>query len=284
MNAQEVSLRPGVKPAEAWTGFGFAWNGRVSMDSSYVVWVFLAALVTAVATGVGALPFFFTREIAAHWLGVAGALASGIMLAASFSLLYAGLQSHIALSLVGVVLGMVLVAAVDRLLARYSALVPGGGQFTNQTDWRQMLLIVVVMTVHSIAEGVGIGVSFGKLESTLGLVTTIAIAVHNIPEGLAISLVLVPKGVSPWKAAGWSIVSSLPQPLLAVPAFLFVLAFKTFFPVGMGLAAGAMIWMIFAELLTDAFDVLEKNRVGILVVIAFTAMLVFQYLIMPAPF
>ncbi len=281
MNAQEVSLRPGVKPAEAWTGFGFAWNGRVSMDSSYVVWVFLAALVTAVATGVGALPFFFTREIAAHWLGVAGALASGIMLAASFSLLYAGLQSHIALSLVGVVLGMVLVAAVDRLLARYSALVPGGGQFTNQTDWRQMLLIVVVMTVHSIAEGVGIGVSFGKLESTLGLVTTIAIAVHNIPEGLAISSVLVPRGVAWWKAALWSVFSSLPQPLMAVPAYWFVEAFKPFLPFGFGFAAGAMIWLVFSEILTDALEDTPSETVASVVTLAIVGMLAFQLVIAP---
>ena len=45
------------------------------------------------------------------------------------------------------------------------------------------------MTVHSFAEGVGVGVSFGGGQS-LGLVTALAIAIHNIPEGLAISLVL----------------------------------------------------------------------------------------------
>ena len=51
---------------------------------------------------------------------------------------------------------------------------------------------------------------------------TFALALHNVPEGLAISLAIVPKGTSIQKAAGYSILSSLPQPLLAVPAFLFV--------------------------------------------------------------
>ncbi|MEX0820393.1 MAG: phosphoglycerate kinase [Pirellulaceae bacterium] len=69
---------------------------------------------------------------------------------------------------------------------------------------------------------------------------------------LAISLVLVPRGTPIWKAATWSIFTSLPQPLMAVPAFLFVLAFQPFLPVGLGLAAGAMIWMVFAELIPDA--------------------------------
>ena len=88
-------------------------------------------------------------------------------------------------------------------------------------DARKALLLVGVMTVHSMAEGAGVGVAFGGGDE-LGLVTTIAIAIHNIPEGVAISLVLVPQGVGVLRAAGWSVFSSLPQPVVAVPAFLFV--------------------------------------------------------------
>jgi zinc transporter ZupT len=73
------------------------------------------------------------------------------------------------------------------------------------------------------------------------LLIAIAIAVHNIPEGLAISLVLVPRGASVRSAAGWSIFSSLPQPLLAVPAYLFVEAFVGTLPAALGFAAGAMV-------------------------------------------
>jgi len=81
-------------------------------------------------------------------------------------------------------------------------------------DASKALLIVGVMTMHSFTEGVGVGVSFGG-GIDLGLFITLAIAVHNIPEGLAISLVLVPRGVSWSRAALWSVVSSLPQPLMA---------------------------------------------------------------------
>ena len=62
-------------------------------------------------------------------------------------------------------------------------------------DARRGLLIVGVMTVHSAAEGIGVGAAFGG-GATFGLVIAIAIAIHNIPEGLAISLVLVPRGTS----------------------------------------------------------------------------------------
>ncbi len=125
-------------------------------------------------------------------------------------------------------------------------------------DARKALLIIAVMTVHSVSEGIGVGVSYGGGEE-LGLFITAAIAVHNIPEGLAISLVLVPRGATVLAAAGWSIFSSLPQPLMAAPAFAFVEAFSRFLPVGLGFAAGAMTWLVCAELIPEARRELEPR-------------------------
>ena len=102
------------------------------------------------------------------------------------------------------------------------------------------------------------GVAFGDGKS-IGLLTALAIAVHNIPEGLAISLILVPRGVSVLHAAGSSVVSSLPQPLLALPAFAFVEAFGQALPIGLGFAGGAMIWMVLAQIVPDA---LRSSRDG----------------------
>jgi ZIP family zinc transporter len=95
-----------------------------------------------------------------------------------------------------------------------------------------------------------VGVAFGGGDS-LGFLTALAIAIHNIPEGLAISLVLVPRGIGVLHAAGWSVFTSLPQPLLALPAFLFVEVFAWALPYGLGFAAGAMTWMVIAQILPD---------------------------------
>jgi zinc transporter, ZIP family len=135
-----------------------------------------------------------------------------------------------------------------------------------------------VMTVHSAAEGIGVGAAFAD-GSTLGLLITIAIAVHNIPEGLAISLVLVPRGVGVARAAWWSVFSSLPQPLMAVPAFVFVDVFAPLLPAGLGFAAGAMIWMVFAELTPEALANASTRAVAVSGSLAFAGMMTFQELL-----
>ena len=101
----------------------------------------------------------------------------------------------------------------------------------------------------------------------------------NIPEGLAISLVLVPRGVGWFRAALWSIFSSLPQPLMAVPAFLFVDAFRSLLPYGLGFAAGTMIWMVFSELMPDALEETSSNLIAVVVTLSVVAMTAFQVLI-----
>ena len=135
------------------------------------------------------------------------------------------------------------------------------------------------MTVHSFTEGVGVGVAFGS-DQAFGILIALAIAVHNIPEGLAISLVLVPRGTSVSKAAGWSVFSSLPQPLMAVPAYLLVERFEPFLPVGLGFAAGAMLWLVARELLPEAFRETEPMTVVTTIVLSAGAMIAFQLVVL----
>ena len=70
--------------------------------------------------------------------------------------------------------------------------------------------------------------------------------------------------------------SSLPQPLMAVPAFLFVEAFSPAVPYAMGFAAGAMVFMVFVELLPEAYDHTRRPTVGLLVGITLVGMMWFQ--------
>ena len=240
------------------------------------VWtVALAALITALATGLGALPFFFTRNISRYWLGIFNGIAAGLMLGASHGLIIEGFAYGWLRVIAGILLGMLFMVISHGLLSEREELEIGSLKGAGAL---KALMIIGVMTVHSFSEGIGVGVAYGG-DGALGDLITVAIAVHNIPEGLAISLVLVPQGTSPWRAALWSIFSSLPQPLMAVPAYLFVTVFEQVLPVGLGFAAGAMIWMAFAELLPDAFAEASHNGVAIAVTLSITAMLIFQQML-----
>lgn len=246
------------------------------MDEPGAFAVFVAALATAVATGLGAGPFLFFTHIPRSWIGVANALAAGFMIAASGLLFYEGGRDSAPRTALGAAAGALFVAwASSRLAGRrdvhFGALVGA--------DARRALLFVGVMTVHSFAEGVAVGVSFGGGEE-LGRVTAIAIAIHNIPEGLAISLVLVPRGVSVLRAAGWSVFSSLPQPLVAVPAFLFVAFFDGLVALGLGFAAGAMLWMVTYQVVPDALAASSRRTVTFALVGSTTALLALQALLL----
>ena len=236
-----------------------------------ILLVFLLAGITALCTGLGALPFAFLKEVSARTLSRSNALAAGLMLGACFGLLVQGSQEGWWQTLVGANLGVLFVLLTGQLLEGREP----EAEDLAAAGTRQMLLIMIVMTVHSFAEGVAVGASFaGGVE--LAATITIAIAIHNIPEGIAITAVLRPKGVSIAKSAGLSVISSLPQPLMAVPAFLFVEAFRPTLPYALGFAAGAMVLMVFQELVPEAYESGHTVEVAATVTTALVAMLLFQ--------
>lgn len=242
------------------------------------VWtVFVAASFTALATGLGALPFFVFPQMSRSWLGISNSIAAGFMLGASAALFWEGADIDVARTALGALIGVGFIEVTRRRLGHQHDHLHLG--VLRGADARAGLLIVTVMTVHSFTEGVGVGVSFGGGEA-LGVFITAAIAVHNIPEGLAISLVLVPRGVTAWRAAGWSVFTSLPQPLMAVPAFLLVEWFAPLLPAGLGFAGGAMVWMVAVELVPEAREDLSDRFVAATIAASMAVMVSFQVLVL----
>lgn len=223
-----------------------------------VLAVFIAAVVTALATGLGAAPLLLGRRIRDARVGLATAVAAGSMLGASAGLFWTGGSEGLLRTVAGSLLGVGFIVATRWQVGHRGEVHFGT---LRGADAIGALMIVGVMTVHSFTEGVGVGVAFGGGE-TLGVLITVAIAVHNVPEGLAISLVLVPRGISVPRAAAWSVFSSLPQPLMALPAFLLVEWFGPVLPIGLGFAGGAMVWMVAAQLLPEARRTTSTGRVA----------------------
>ncbi|XP_058110760.1 putative zinc transporter At3g08650 [Magnolia sinica] len=230
-------------------------SGRVS--ASTVAWFTLAM---AAATGLGAIPFFFV-ELEPQWAGVCNGMAGGVMLAASFDLIQEG-QTYGSGNwvVIGILSGGVFIWLCKKFLEQYGEV---SMLDIKGADASKVILVIGIMTLHSFGEGSGVGVSFaGSKGLSQGLLVTLAIAVHNIPEGLAVSMVLASRGVSPQKAMLWSVITSLPQPIVAVPSFICADAFHKFLPFCTGFAAGCMIWMVIAEVLPDGFKEASPSQVA----------------------
>ena len=242
--------------------------------------VYHASWITAATTGLGAIPFLFVSDMSEFWVGVCNALAGGMMTSASVGLVLEGVfeqevPSQIVSPSVGILAGLwagvAFVFFSNKALEQYGEI---SVMDLSGADTRRILLVMGVMTFHSISEGIGIG--SGYASESLGTVISASLAVHNIPEGIAVALVLIPKGVSFSKTVLWCVFSSIPQPLLAVPAYLFVQHFHPLLPFALGFAAGAMFWVAFLELIKEALEVLSKSATFAVVFASFCGMSALQ--------
>lgn len=230
-------------------------SSRVSVTT-----VALFTLAMAAASGFGAIPFFFV-ELDPQWEGLCNGMAAGVMLAASFDLIQEGQEyGHGSWVVIGILAGGLFISLCKKVLDQYGEV---SMLDIKGADAAKVVLVIGIMTLHAFGEGAGVGVSFaGSRGLSQGLLVTLAIAVHNIPEGLAVSMMLSSRGVSPQNAMLWSVLTSLPQPIVAVPAFICADAFNKFLPFCTGFAAGCMIWMVIAEVLPDAFKEASSSQVA----------------------
>jgi len=234
--------------------------------------VFVAGLITALATGIGVLPFFLFEEISTRTNVVLWGVASGIMLSASlFGLVEEGLAvGGIDEVLAGAFFGVALVVVAHRLLTNAEF----DPREYEEADFAKLVLILGVLTVHSFPEGIAVGVAFADLNLGTGLgllgftipplavFMTVAISIHNVPEGTAIAIPLRSMDVSEWRMVWWAVFSSLPQPIGAVVAFAFVRVAREFLPFGFGFAAGAMVYLVLSEFLPEALAIGTDLRRG----------------------
>ena len=238
-----------------------------------VTYSLAAGLIASFACGLGALPVLIRGLDVKQHIGIGYAFSGGLMFAASvYNLLLpaftVGSDSAMRLvpvlqTLVGMFAGCACLWAVHRLLTpqrlRSGWLRPVGG--------RVEVLVFIAMTLHSIPEGIAVGVGFGseghaETFSGLGWVIAIAISIHNMPEGLAVALPMRAAGASFGKCFWMAFLTSLPQPLAAVPACLLVSYFEPLVLPSLGFAAGAMMYLVVVELIPDALEKQSATQIA----------------------
>lgn len=252
-------------------------DGWAAIDTN-LLHAFVAGVITMLATGVGALPVLIQRRMPGWVIAAGSAMAGGMMVSVTvFELLVTGVErgtpSEVA---IGFLLGCAFLWRSERFLARHT---DGFDLAGLQAEGKQRaLLVLLAMFVHSLPEGIAIGVGYASGNQTLGLFMAFAIAVHNMPEGTVISLPLAAEGVGFWRCMWYSVLSSLPQPLGAVPAYLLVTLFRPLLPTLMGFAGGAMLYLVLTELLPKSLQDAGKTRTAWAFSIGFVLLMQLQWL------
>jgi ZIP family zinc transporter len=237
----------------------------------FVVAGFVAGIFAALACGLGALPLAWPGLKLEERVGLGYAFAGGLMFSASvYNLLMPAFTfGSDGPPTLGAVLKTLLgMAAGAAMLWKFEkSLTPEHlrSGLLRHTGGRMEALVFLGMTFHSIPEGVAVGVGYGSEEyvghdSGFGRYIAIAIGIHNIPEGLAVALPMRLKGASIAKCFFFAFLTSLPQPIAAVPSGLLVWLFEPLLLPFLGFAAGAMMYLVLMELVPEALERHSRNE------------------------
>jgi zinc transporter, ZIP family len=210
----------------------------------------LAASATAVATGLGAVPVFFMGARAEALRPILLGISIGAMTVASLiGLLKPALEEgSLASVALGLAAGVLLLVGARTVLGRRDVHV---GELRG-TSVTLAVLVFGVLLVHSLPEGLAIGTAYASDRAGLSLFVILAIGLQNIPEGTAIALPMQAAGFSRRRQFWAAVLTSAPQPVGAVAAFLVVEHVRGLLPASFAFAAGAMLALVAFELVPQA--------------------------------
>lgn len=232
-------------------------SGEINMALRYAM---LGGLAGFVATALGALPALALRAIPQRIEDAMLGLAAGMMLAASaFSLLLPGLEAgeillgtKLSAALVvvfGMILGVLLMLGLDEFTPHEHE--KNGPCGPGHERCGRVWLFIFAIALHNLPEGMAIGVSMSQADLAVGLPLTTAIALQDIPEGLAVALAMRSAGFTAGKAVLVAVLSGLLEPVGAFLGVGLSSGFALAYPIGLGLAAGAMIFVVSHEVIPE---------------------------------
>lgn len=212
------------------------------------------------ATAFGALPALLLRRISTRMEDILLGLSAGMMLAASaFSLILPGIEAGtrltgtramgVTLVVSGLALGAALMLGLDRIVPHTHA--HSGHQGLGVNRISQAYLFAFAIALHNLPEGMAIGVSFAQSDAHTAIPLTSAIALQDVPEGLAVALALRSAGLNALVAIGLAILSGILEPLGALVGVGLTQSWGFAYPLGLGIAAGAMLFVVSHEVIPE---------------------------------
>jgi ZIP family zinc transporter len=210
---------------------------------------FLLSLVAGLAPGLGGVAVALLRRLEMRTYDALLGFAGGVMTAiATLGLaLQAQREGPLLVALVGLAVGAAGLYFLDRLLPHEHLAIPEA----NASSYRLGMLLFAALALHNIPEGLAVGTSYAA-QPRLGLVLALAIALHNIPEGVAVAGPLRASGMSARRYLAWTTASGLAEPIAAFLGAALVSLWAPILPFCMAAAGGAMLYVVSDELIPES--------------------------------
>jgi len=212
---------------------------------------FLASLAAGLATGIGALPVLLVRKSSARLLDAMLGCAAGIMIAASlFGLLVPSFRlGGIPIAIFGFILGTLFLDGANLLIPHLHR---WRGAEGPSASLRRVWLLLLAMAIHNMPDGLAVGVSFGLEDFSSSVAIAIGIGLQNLPEGLAIAFPLVREGFGRRRAVIYATLAGLVEPICGVIGITLVSLANALLPIGLAFAAGSMLYVVFNEIVPES--------------------------------
>lgn len=208
--------------------------------------VFLTAIGVGSATAVGGLIGFILKGKTLKFSNLIMSFSAGIMLAASFfGLIVPAIGGGSMAEGITLALGVLCGAAIIPIAGKigFNLRKKQNDPCAKSTEIEKSLLFVIALAIHNLPEGIAAGVGFAADDIAGAFVIAGAVALQNIPEGMIVIPPLLAAGISPRKSLFYAVLTGVTEVIGVVLGYYFASVFESLLPVALSLAAGAMIFV-----------------------------------------
>ena len=250
--------------------------------------VLLTALGVGGATVIGAAIGFIFKKATHKFADIVLAFAAGIMLAAAiFGLIIpsieSGMKYGVAISLLitvgGIFAGAICLNLVDKLVPHLHKLAGDDIESHKSTNLSKVLLFVTAIAIHNLPEGIAAGVGFGSGNTAQALIIAGGIALQNIPEGMVIIGPMLASGVSKRRTLVIASVTGLIEVVGTLIGYFAVSLSKAVLPFALAFAGGTMLYVISDEMIPETHAHGEERGATYALLVGFCLMLLSDVLL-----
>ena len=240
--------------------------------------VVLTALGVGGATVIGALIGFIFKNLSHKFSDIVLSFAAGVMLAAAIigliipSLDYGG-DWGLLITVLGVMAGAVCLNLVDKLVPHLHKLMGVEQETHHNANLSKVLLFVFAIAIHNLPEGIAAGVGFGSGNDAQALVIAGGIALQNIPEGMVIIAPMLAAGVSKKKTFVIALITGLVEVAGTLIGYFAVSVATVILPFALAFAGGTMLYVISDEMIPETHAHGEQRGATYALLIGFCLML-----------